>query len=109
MTRYRWAGALALLAGAAFTVAGQSEKSSPGPWSGVVINATCNADDAFAEAAKCTAETPGSALALYDDSIRQVYTLDPQDQAKGHLGDSAPLTRVKYGTSLCTCIPSFSL
>ena len=28
----------------------------PGSWSGVIINGTCNADDAFAEAAKCTAE-----------------------------------------------------
>jgi hypothetical protein len=42
-----------------------------------VVNATCNADEAFAEAAKCTAEAPGAKMALYDDTIRQVYVLDP--------------------------------
>lgn len=100
MTGFRWAGALALFAGAALTLAGQSEKPSSGPWSGVIINAVCNADDAFAEAAKCTAETHGTPLALYDDSIRQVYALDPQDQAKGHLGDSVTVQGALDGSAI---------
>jgi peroxiredoxin len=66
----------------------------------VIINATCNADDAFAEAGKCTTEMPGAALALYDDSIRQVYTLDPQDQAKGHLGDSVTVRGTLDGSAI---------
>jgi peroxiredoxin len=88
MNKQAWVGAVAILLTATFTLAGQSEGTKTGSWSGVIINASCNADEAFAEAAKCTAETPGTALALYDDTIRQVYALDPQDQAKGRLGDS---------------------
>jgi peroxiredoxin len=99
MTRHRSA-ALVLLVGAAFTVAGQSEKSNAGSWSGVIINASCNADEAFAEAAKCTAATPGAALALYDDTIRQIFALDPQDQAKGHLGDSVTVQGASEGNAI---------
>lgn len=80
-----------LLLGFACAAAIQADDTHSGSWSGVIINASCNADEAFAEAPKCTAETPGAALALYDDTIRQVYSLDPQDQAKGHLGDSVTI------------------
>jgi peroxiredoxin len=69
----------------------QAQGPATGSWSGVIINGSCNADEAFAEAAKCTADTPGAPLSLYDDTIRQVYVLDPQDQAKGHLGDSVTI------------------
>ena len=31
---------------------------------------------------------PRRQLVLYDDTTRQIYTLAPQDQATGHLGDS---------------------
>jgi peroxiredoxin len=88
MNKHVCAAAMAILLAAAFTPAGQSENTNSGSWSGVIVNASCNADEAFAEAAKCTAQTSGAPLALYDDTIRQVYALDPQDQAKGHLGDS---------------------
>jgi hypothetical protein len=69
-------------------------------WSGVIINASCNADEAFAEVVECTAETPGAALALYDDTIRQVYSLDPQDQAKGHLGDTVTVQGTLEGSAI---------
>ncbi len=39
-----------------------------------MINSTCNADEAFNEAEKCSQSGPGTKLALYADSIRQVYT-----------------------------------
>jgi hypothetical protein len=45
-------------------------------------------DEAFAEAATCTDAVPGAKLVLYDDTIRQIYELDPQSEATGHLGDS---------------------
>ncbi|HTC62050.1 MAG TPA: redoxin domain-containing protein [Candidatus Saccharimonadales bacterium] len=70
------------------TLAGQSGNPRTGSWSGVIINGICTPDEAFAEAAKCTDPAPGAPLALYDDTIRQVYALEPQEQAKGHLGDS---------------------
>jgi hypothetical protein len=68
---------------------GQNDVANPGSWSGVIINSGCTPDEAFAESAKCTENRgPAAKFALYDDTIRAVYTLDPQDQAVGHLGDS---------------------
>jgi peroxiredoxin len=100
MNKHAWAGAFAVLLAATFTLGGQSEKTNAGSWSGLIINGSCNADEAFAEAAKCTAETPGANLALYDDTIRQVYALDPQDQAKGHLGDSVTVQGALDGSAI---------
>src|SRR5215472_1119634 len=57
-------------------------------WSGVIINGGCTADEAFAEADKCTENTPGAKLVLFDDTTRQIFNLDPQTQAAGHLGDA---------------------
>ena len=80
---------------------GQSANPNSGLWSGVIINSNCSADEAFAEAAKCTQkDVPGAKLALYDDTIRQVYVLDPQDQATGHLGDSVTVTGTLEGNTL---------
>jgi peroxiredoxin len=100
MNKHVWAGAIAILLAATFALAGQSENMKSGSWSGVIVNGSCNADEAFAEAAKCTAETAGAALALYDDTIRQVYALDPQDQAKGHLGDSVTIQGTLEGSAI---------
>ncbi|MGA7792021.1 MAG: peroxiredoxin family protein [Candidatus Acidiferrales bacterium] len=100
MNKHIWAGTLAIFLAASFALAGQSENTKAGSWSGVIINGSCNADEAFAEAAKCTAETAGAALALYDDTIRQVYALDPQDQAKGHLGDSVTIQGTLEGSAI---------
>ena len=100
MNKHIWARAFAILLAATFALAGQSENTKAGSWSGVIVNGSCNADEAFAEAAKCTAETAGAALALYDDTIRQVYALDPQDQAKGHLGDSVTIQGTLDGSAI---------
>jgi peroxiredoxin len=100
MNKHAWVGALAILLAATFTLAGQSENTNAGSWSGVIINGSCSADEAFAEAAKCTAETPVAGLALYDDTIRQVYALNPQDQAKGHLGDSVTVQGTLEGNAI---------
>ena len=100
MNKRTLASLAAIFLAGTFTLAGQSENTSAGSWSGVIVNNTCNADEAFAEAAKCTAETPGAALALYDDTIRQVYALDPQDQAKNHLGDSVTIEGKLEGSAI---------
>ena len=100
MNKHAWVGALAILLAASFTLTGQSENTNAGSWSGVIINGSCSADEAFTEAAKCTAETPDAALALYDDTIRQVYALDPQDQAKHHLGDSVTVQGTLEGSAI---------
>lgn len=70
------------------SLAGQSDKPNSSSWSGVIINSGCTADEAFAEAAKCTDKVPGMKLVLYDDTTRQIFDLDHQDKAVGHLGDS---------------------
>ena len=43
----------------------QTENPNNGSWSGVIINDNCSADEAFAEAAKCTAkDVPGTKLGV---------------------------------------------
>ncbi len=95
-----WLIGLLLLGMLPAAAAYAADDARSGSWSGVIINASCNADEAFAEAAKCTAETPGAPLALYDDTIRQVYALDPQDHAKGRLGESVTVEGTLEGNSI---------
>jgi hypothetical protein len=80
---------------------GQTENPNSGSWSGVIINNNCSADEAFAEAAKCTEkDVPGAKFVLYDDTTRLMYNLDPQDQAMGHLGDSMTATGTLGGDTI---------
>jgi hypothetical protein len=78
---------LALFFVSSLAVAQQGQPLDSGSWSGVIISSACTVDEAFAEAAKCTDEAPGAKLVLYDDTIRQIYDLDPP-QTAGRLGDS---------------------
>jgi hypothetical protein len=100
MNKHVWAGAFAIILAATFTLAGRSDNTNTGSWSGLIINGSCNADEAFAEATKCTAEAPSASLALYDDTIRQVFALDPQDQAKGHLGEAVTVQGALEGSAI---------
>jgi hypothetical protein len=82
-------------------MANQTNSPNSGSWSGVIMNNNCTADEAFAEAPKCTEkDVPGAKLILYDDTTRQMYLLDPQDQAIGHLGDSMTLTGTLEGNTV---------
>ena len=79
----------------------QSDKPNSGTWSGVIINSGCTAEEAFAEASKCTEkDVPGAKLVLYDDTSRQMYFLEPQDQAIGHLGDSMTVSGTLEGNTV---------
>lgn len=79
----------------------QNNAGGAGSWSGVIINSNCTADEAFAEAAKCTEKTaPGGKLALYDDTRRLVLVLDPQTPAAGHLGDSVVVEGTLDGNTI---------
>ena len=82
------AAALTLIFVTTMAVKAQNGSDNSAAWSGVLINSACTVDEAFGESAKCTAEAPGAKLALYDDTIRQVYGLDPQSQVTAKLGDS---------------------
>src|ERR1700730_8992832 len=93
--------AVAFLFVSGLALAGQDDQANPRSWSGVVINSTCSVDEAFAESAKCTEKSvPGAKLALYDDNIRQIYILDPQNQGIGHLGDSVTVSGTLDGNVL---------
>lgn len=79
----------------------QSDLAKSGSWSGVIINADCTLDEAFAEAAKCTEDRgPASKLVFYDDTIRQLYALDPPNQAAGHLGDAVTVAGELRGSTI---------
>ena len=78
----------------------QTPNSAPAAWSGVIINAGCTADEAFAEAAKCTENQPGAKLVLYDDTTRQIFQLDPQSKAAGRLGDSVVVRGTLAGDTI---------
>ena len=67
---------------------GQAGPAKTGSWSGTIVYSSCNADEAFAESRECFKAAPGARLALYDDTNRVMYDLEPQSVGTGHLGDS---------------------
>jgi hypothetical protein len=79
---------LALFFIATFPVAGQNNTTKPESWSGILVSSACNADEAFAESPDCTKSIPGAKLALYDDTNRVMYGLEPQSAVTMHLGDA---------------------
>jgi hypothetical protein len=82
----------ALFSMASLAVAGQNNPGNsatkPAAWSGVLVSSSCNADEAFAESPECTKDVPGAKLALYDDTNRLMYGLEPQERVAAHLGDT---------------------
>jgi len=67
-------------------LAAQSPLSSS--WSGTIVTSACNADEAFNESPECSKNVPGAKLALYDDTNRVMYGLEPQKSVTAHIGDS---------------------
>jgi hypothetical protein len=78
----------AILSMASVALAGQTSPSKTGFWSGVLVTSACNADEAFSESPECFKSVPGAKIALYDDTNRLMYSLEPQDKVTGHLGDT---------------------
>ena len=84
-----------------WTVAWQRENVSPKSWSGVIINSGCTVDEAFAEADKCLEKRPpGAKVVLYDDTIRQIYDLDAQDQARSYFGEGVTVEGALEGNTI---------
>jgi hypothetical protein len=69
-------------------MAGQNSSTKTGAWSGILVSSACNADEAFAESPECAKDVPGAKLALYDDTNRVMYNLEPQGKVTAHLGDT---------------------
>jgi hypothetical protein len=100
----------------------QSGERNSGSWSGVLVSSSCNADEAFFESPECSKIVPGAKLALYDDTNRVMYDLEPQDKVVFHLGDTvtvrgkldgdaiqiASIERMAIGLAVGQKAPSFS-
>jgi hypothetical protein len=69
----------------------QTGKDTAGSWSGVIVYSSCNADEAFAESPECFKSAPGAKLALYDDTNRVMYSVEPQHLAASHLKDTVTI------------------
>jgi peroxiredoxin len=99
MTRRCLVYMVALFFAVTLTLLGQNNPAGSGSWSGVIINSTCSVDEAFAESAKCTAASvAGAKLVLYDDTIRQIYNLDPP--ATASLGDAVTVHGTLDGNTI---------
>ena len=92
--------ALAYLCISPLAMAQENGTDNLGSWSGIIINSGCTVDEAFAEAQKCTDRVPGAKLVLYDDTVRQIYELEPPTQAAGHLGDSVTVRGNLEGSTI---------
>jgi hypothetical protein len=86
--KHLFVGAAAILSMASVALAGQNSASRPGAWSGVLVTSACNADEAFNESPECFKNVPGAKIALYDDTNRLMYSLEPQEKVTAHLGDT---------------------
>jgi hypothetical protein len=80
--------------------AGQATAPNSGAWSGIVVYSSCNADEAFAESPECFRSAPGAKLALYDDTNRVMYDLEPQAPAAGHLGETVTVRGTLDGDTI---------
>ena len=78
----------AILSISSFALAAQNTAPKTGSWSGVLVTSACNADEAFNESPECFKNVPGARIALYDDTNRLMYSLEPQDKVTAHLGDT---------------------
>lgn len=114
---------VALFSVVPLVLGGQSRPASAGSWSGILVSSACNADEAFNESPECTKELPGAKLALYDDTNRVMYSLEPQSSVTAHLGDVvtvrgtldgeairiATIESISIGLSVGQKAPAFSL
>ena len=80
--------AVAFLSLSSLVLVGQNNPAKTGAWSGVLVTSACNADEAFNESPECLKNVPGAKIALYDDTNRVMYSLEPQEKVTGHLGDT---------------------
>jgi hypothetical protein len=73
---------------APLALTGRDTTTKQGSWSGILVSSSCNADEAFAESPECMKEVPGAKLALYDDTNRVMYNLEPQASVPARMGDA---------------------
>jgi hypothetical protein len=66
----------------------------------MVVSSACNADEAFNESPECLKSVPGAKLALYDDTNRVMYALEPQKAVSAHLGDTVTVRGALDGETI---------
>jgi hypothetical protein len=81
----------ALVVASPLGLSGQNQPAGSRSWSGVVVSSGCNADEAFNESPECFKSVSGAKLALYDDTTRVMYSLEPQASVTAHLGDTVTI------------------
>jgi hypothetical protein len=81
-------------------LAQETNATEIGSWSGVLVSSACNADEAFNESPECTKIVPGAKLALYDDTNRVMYSLEPQEEVTAHLGDTITVMGTLDGNTI---------
>lgn len=91
---------LVLFSIASLVFAQSNNATKPGSWSGVLVSSACNADEAFNESPECTRNVPGAKLALYDDTSRVIYGLDPQGKGAAQLGDTVTIRGTLDGDTI---------
>ncbi len=91
---------VALYSTAFLALGGQNKTTNSGSWSGIIFSSACNADEAFNESPECTKEVPGAKLALYDDTNRVMYSLEPQPSVTAHLGDAVTVRGTLDGETI---------
>jgi len=64
------------------------------------VSSACNADEAFNESPECMKNVPGAKLALYDDTNRVMYGLEPQSAVKAGLGEAVTVRGTLDGDSI---------
>ncbi|MFZ0580695.1 MAG: hypothetical protein WAN72_03625 [Candidatus Acidiferrales bacterium] len=79
---------------------GQNVTANSGSWSGIVVSSACDADEAFNESPECLKQVPGASLALYDDTNRVMYSLEPQALVKAQLGDTVTVAGTLEGDTI---------
>jgi|SRR5579863_4477099 len=91
---------LLLFSIASLAFAQQNNVTKPGSWSGVLVSSACNADEAFNESPECARNVPGAKLALYDDTNRVIYSLEPEGKVTGKLGDTVTVRGTLDGDAI---------
>jgi hypothetical protein len=92
---------MAVLLGTAVCAAAWQGNVNTRSWSGVIINGGCTAEEAFAESDKCFERRGSDArLALYDDTTRQVYDLDAQQEAARYFGAAVTVEGILHDKAI---------
>ena len=103
MVKRAWICAVTLLFVASLALAWQGGTTKSKSWSGYVTDTMCGAKGAsaaHADCAKTCVKEHGAKFALYDESTKKVYVLDPQEKAAEHAGHEVTVQGTLEGDTI---------